>query len=108
LTPRGRLKAIKRAILKEWDGYWRIITFDIEEKRKKTRDAFRTKLRLLNCKPIQKSVWITPNDIAYDLEEIIDILDLKNNVDYFLSKALSNEEKYLEMFDIKKVSNNKV
>lgn len=103
LTPKGRLKTIKRKILKKWDGYWRIVAFDIEESKKKTRDLFRSKLRELNCQPIQKSVWITPNDISNDLEEIIDILNLKENVDYFLSKALTNEEKYLEMFKIKKI-----
>lgn len=105
LTPKGRLKTIKRKILKKWDGYWRIIAFDIEEKRKKTRDLFRKKLGELNCRPIQKSVWITPNDISTELEDLIKILNLENNVDYFLSKALTNEQKYLEIFNIKKEDN---
>ena len=105
LTPKGRLKTIKRKILKKWDGYWRIVAFDIEEKRKKTRDVFRAKLGELNCRPVQKSVWITPNDISVELEDLIEILNLKNNVDYFLSKALTNEEKYLNMFGIKKEIN---
>lgn len=103
MTPKGRLKIIKKKIFKEWDGYWRIIAFDIEEPRKKTRDLFRTKLRQLNCHPIQKSVWITPDDVSAELEELIEILNLKENVDYFLSKALTNEEKYLELFEIKKL-----
>lgn len=101
LTSKGRLKAIKRRILRKWDGYWRIVAFDIEESRKKTRDLFRSKLRELNCRPIQKSVWITPNDISAELEELLDVLKLENNVDYFLSKSLTNENKYLEIFDIK-------
>lgn len=102
LTVKGRLKVIKRKILGDWDSYWRIIAFDIEETKKKTRDLFRSKLRELNCLPLQKSVWITPNDISYELEELIDLLDLEENVDYFISKALTNEEKYLNMFRIKK------
>lgn len=68
------------------------------KKGKKTRDVFRHKLNELNCQPIQKSVWITPSDISSELEEVIDLLDLEENVDYFISKALSNEDKYLEMF----------
>lgn len=106
LTAKGKLKTIKRKILKQWDGYWRIIAFDIEETKKKTRDLFRSKLRELNCMPIQKSVWITPNDISYELQELIELLNLENNVDYFISKALTNEEKYLEMFKIQKFIKN--
>lgn len=102
LTAKGRLKTIKRKILGKWDGYWRIIAFDIEETRKKTRDLFRSKLRELNCQPIQKSVWITPSDISFELQELIELLNLENNVDYFISKALTNEEKYLQMFKIDK------
>lgn len=102
LTPKGRLKAIKRKILRKWDGLWRIVVFDIEEKRKKTRDLFRSKLKELNCRPLQKSVWISPNDISADLEDVIQLLNLEDNVDYFITKSLTNEDKYLEMFKIKK------
>lgn len=102
MTPKGRLKLLKKKILKQWDGSWRIIAFDIEEKRKKTRDLFRSKLAELNCQPIQKSVWITPNDISVELQELLDILKLEENVDYFIAKALTNEEKYLDLFKIKK------
>lgn len=100
VTPKGRLKLIKKKVLGNWDGFWRIIAFDIPETRKKTRDVFRSKLAELNCRPIQKSVWITPTDITMELEDLIELLDLNNNVDYFISKALTNEEKYLEMFEI--------
>jgi len=100
VTPKGRLKLIKKKLRGEWDGFWRIIAFDIPETRKKTRDVFREKLSLLNCRAIQKSVWITPNDITIELEELIDVLDLKSNVDYFISKALTNEGKYLEIFNL--------
>lgn len=101
MTAKGRLKLIRKQITGSWDGYWRIVAFDIEEERKKTRDAFRNKLIELGCRPIQKSVWITPNDISDSLEKLLEILDLKNNVDYFLSQALTNEDKYCSMFDIK-------
>lgn len=105
ITPKGRLKALKRSIFKEWDGWWRIIAFDIEEKRKKTRNVFREHLYSLECTPLQKSVWITPHDISYEIEQIAEILNIEENVDYFLAKAISNEDKYLQMFNLKKSSN---
>ncbi|OGY24634.1 MAG: hypothetical protein A2Y57_00725 [Candidatus Woykebacteria bacterium RBG_13_40_7b] len=103
LTSKGHLRLIKKKIFRQWDGYWRIIAFDISEKRKKTRDVFRSKLSELNCKHIQKSVWITPSNISVELQELIELLSLKENVDYFISKALTNEEKYLKMFKIKNI-----
>lgn len=101
LTTKGKLKIIKKKFLGQWDRLWRIIAFDIEEERKKTRDVFRSKLVDIGCKPIQKSVWITPNDISTELEDIINLLDLEDNVDYFISKAVTGEEKYRKMFKIK-------
>jgi len=100
LTPKGRIKLIKKKIFREWDGFWRIIAFDIEEKRRKTRDLLRIKLDELGCKPIQKSVWITPYDISFELEELIDILNLENNVDYFLCQAITESKKYKQIFKI--------
>jgi DNA-binding transcriptional regulator PaaX len=100
LLPKGRLKLIKRKVTKNWDGYWRIISFDIEEKRRKTRDVFRDKLSELRCVAIQKSVWITPHDISFELQELTEILNLEDNVDYFVAKAMTNEEKYLKLFNI--------
>lgn len=100
LTDKGKLKIIKKKFMGEWDGLWRIIAFDIPEKRKKTRDLFRSKLSGLGAKPVQKSVWITPNDISTELEDLLSILNLEENVDYFISKAVTNEEKYLAMFSI--------
>lgn len=100
ITPKGRLKLVKKKIFKKWDGFWRIIAFDISEKKRKTRDLFRAKLRLLGCQPIQKSVWITPCDISADLEELLLLLNIESDVDYFISRALTNERKYLDMFNL--------
>jgi phenylacetic acid degradation operon negative regulatory protein len=86
--------------LVNWDGLWRIIAFDVPESRKKTRDIFRLKLRQLNCQPVQKSVWLSPSDISTELESLLEILDLVDNVDYFISKAVTNDEKYKKMFKI--------
>ena len=99
-TPKGRLKLIKKKLLRKWDGLWRIVAFDIDEKRRKTRDLFRQKLRDLGCLPIQKSVWITPRDISFELQELLMLLDLEDNVDYFISKAVTNDNQYREMFNI--------
>ncbi|MBW3538485.1 hypothetical protein KY386_03270 [Candidatus Parcubacteria bacterium] len=69
LSDHGRLKW-QRVILdqpltsRRWDGRWRVIIFDIPDKRKLARDAFRYSLKQLGCRQLQESVWITPHDCA--------------------------------------------
>lgn len=99
-TTKGQLKLIKKKIFKTWDGFWRIVAFDIDEKRRKTRDLFRAKLRELGCLPIQKSVWITPRDISVELEDLLSLLNIEDNVDYFVSTAVTNDNKFRELFKI--------
>jgi phenylacetic acid degradation operon negative regulatory protein len=62
----GRLNAqtMKEKIIgsakKRWDHLWRMVVFDIPEKKKNDRDQFREKLRGLGFFPFQKSMYITP------------------------------------------------
>jgi len=47
----------------KWDGYWRILIFDIPEKFRQLRDDLRVLINILGFKQLQKSVWITPYKI---------------------------------------------
>ena len=46
--------------MKKWDKKWRFVIFDIPEKQKKARKAFRDKLNVLGFYFLQKSVWVYP------------------------------------------------
>ena len=94
LTGRGKLKAIlpHTESSEEWDGQWRLVAFDIEEERRKTRDRFRELLWILGFKPLQKSVWIAPHDASEEIEKAIDLLKIDSNVDYFIAHAITDEE----------------
>jgi len=74
LTESGRKKleqirkseyAIKKP--ERWDGKWRIVIFDIKEKKRDVRDQFRRELTQVGFVKLQHSVWIYP----YDCEEFI-------------------------------------
>lgn len=54
---------------KLWDGKWRLVFFDIEEVSRGVRHRLRTKLKELGFAMLQKSVWITPHDMAKDFYE---------------------------------------
>lgn len=63
----GRMKVSKP---RRWDGKWRILIFDIPERRKISREKVRNMLIELGFKKIQDSVWTYP----YDCEDLIQIL----------------------------------
>lgn len=103
LTLKGKIRVIGRLKKpRKWDGQWRLIAFDIEEKRKKTRNLFRLKLNELGCQPLQKSLWISPYDVSESIEKLITLLGLEGRVYYFLSPAILSEEEWLEKFGIVK------
>lgn len=52
---------------KKWDYKWRIVIFDIWERRRSVRDRLRTLLQRNGFVKIQNSVWVYP----YDSEELL-------------------------------------
>ena len=96
LTEKGERKLQKyRSFFKEknkkWDGYWRIIIFDVWEKRRWSRDALRSELRNYGFVQLQRSVWVYP----YPCGEFIELLkvDLRfgKNVRYIIAKKIDDD-----------------
>jgi len=56
---------------KKWDGRWRAVIFDIEEKDRQRRDRLRTKLKSLGLGRWQRSVYITPHNILKEVNEFL-------------------------------------
>jgi DNA-binding transcriptional regulator PaaX len=71
---------LKFLSIKKWDHLWRLVTFDISENRKKTRDNFRNKLKLLNFYKLQKNIFITPFAIEKEIEGIARNYHLQNRI----------------------------
>ena len=76
LTENGQTALIKYEIKqrpvpkqKHWDKKWRIVIFDVCEKRKKHRNAIRGLLIILGFKLLNKSVWIFP----YPCDDIVEL-----------------------------------
>ena len=57
---------------RRWDGKWRMLIFDIPEKKKNVREHIRTTLVNLGFYRLQDSVWVYP----YDCEDFITILKI--------------------------------
>ncbi len=98
-TGKGRLVRdfpILKLRSKKWDGLWRIVFYDIEEKRKNTRQALQWQLESLGFGRLQKSVYLSPLPISEDLQEFIESRGLKDLVFVGVcKKLLAGEEKEL-------------
>ena len=55
---------------RKWDGRWRILMFDIPERRKSQRERIRETLRSIGFVLLQDSVWVYP----YDCEDLVALL----------------------------------
>lgn len=74
LTDTGRNKALwtkMRLEDEKWDGKWRLVIWDIPEKRRRARDLLRHQLKQLGFKKFQQSVWASKKNCTLLLREYI-------------------------------------
>lgn len=62
----------------KWDGKWRIVVFDIPEKRRTVRNILRSRLKLWGFTPWQQSVWASKKNITYKLRQLINELGIED------------------------------
>ncbi len=74
LTDQGREKAVLAKIKlddQKWDRKWRLVIFDIPEKRRTVRDLLRSKLKQWDFIHLQQSVWASKKDCTKALRDFI-------------------------------------
>lgn len=98
LTSQGRNQlAIEKAIKKkDWDGYFRVVIFDIPEKHRKVRNVFRHRLKEWGFRNWQKSVWASKKDIAEPLRVFIKELGIEDWVLVLVSKDVGSARKFVD------------
>jgi len=74
----------KKVFDKKWDGKYRVVIFDIPEKKRKTRDWLRNELYALRYQKLQESVFIGKFPLTKDMIKEINNKKLKKFVDYML------------------------
>lgn len=71
-----------------WDGKWRVVVFDIPEHNRRIRDVLRQTLKVLEFKPLQKSIWISKRNFTKDLRQWTKDLGLSSYILIFETKEL--------------------
>lgn len=83
---------------KTWDRKWRLVIFDIPEKKRKERLALSKKLKDIGFYPIQKSVFIYPYDCRNEIDFICEFLFISRYVNYCVVESLDKREGDLYKF----------
>lgn len=78
---------------KPWDGYWRIVVYDIAETKKQLRSRLRVELKKLGYKFVQRSVWVSPFSSEKDLEIFLKKERLWGRILVFKTKVSSDESR---------------
>lgn len=76
---------------KKWDGNWRLVSYDIPEKRSGDRDILRENLKKLGFREMHASLWICPFNFFTNIEKIIKEYDLSSFVILAVSDKLGRE-----------------
>lgn len=85
---------------RKWDGKWRIVIFDVPERRRRARDVLRGTLNRIGFYKLQASVWVYP----YDCEELVTLLksdySLGKEVLYMIADKLEGDYRLKRVFSL--------
>ena len=106
ISDRGRQKVLKYDLeimvldQTNWDGKWRIITYDIATAKKWQRQFFRQTLNRMNFLKLQRSVYLTPFKCINEIEYLRQICEVGNEVILLTVHGIENEQAYKEYFGL--------
>lgn len=73
-----------RFLRTKWDQKWRVISYEIPEKKREMRDRLRREMQGWGLGPWHRSFWLTPHPVIETLRELV---------------SQKEEEKYIQAFD---------
>jgi len=97
ITQRGKEKINRSGLIlkrksRDWDGKWYLVSFDIPETQKTSRNLLRKRLLMLGLGKLQRSLWISPYDHTKEVRKIVNHYHLEKYVEVFHSQLLSPKE----------------
>ncbi len=107
LSPAGQ-RALRRMQLedygtrkpKRWDRKWRVLIFDVPERRRGLRETVRRTLASIGFERLQDSVWVYP----YDCEDLITLLKADFHVGkdllYLIVDSIENDRHLRQQFGL--------
>lgn len=110
LTPKGvnHIKKIMAYDIKInkpeiWDRKWRIVIFDVPEKRRDERDILRKAIKKAGFIQVQKSVFVYPYECTNEISDLSERLGISEFVIIMISEIFQGEQNIIEEFIDKKI-----
>lgn len=97
ITPKGRSRITRIKIERanwqgKFDGFWKIVSYDIPEPMNKQRDIFRSVLKRKGFIGLQNSVFIAPFADFAALDELRKNLKIEKYVSFFNAKSDASDD----------------
>lgn len=106
ITDKGRTEVLKYDIenwepkKEKWDNKWRMVFFDVEEKRRRKRVELIHYLKSLGLQEFQKSVYITPFDVEKEIRYLREVLEIPNNIKFCVAEKVDNEQELRDIWGL--------
>jgi len=107
ITKNGIVRALKYKLeemkirkTKIWDKKWRLIIFDIPEKKKWFREIFRERLKILGLYRLQESVYVYPYPCFDEIEFLRQIYRVPFDVKYVVAEKIEEQADLRTFFDL--------
>lgn len=106
LTDKGRRELLryqlkeKRLEQKTWDKKWRLVIFDIEEKRRYARDRVRQEMQSFGFEKLQDSVWVYPHECEQAIALLKAQYKIGKELVYIVARDIENDGWLRKKFDL--------
>lgn len=94
----SRALSIKKR--KKWDGKWRVVVFDVPEKKRTFRDIIREHLKAIGFKKLQHSVFIFPYPCEPEILALVDVYGAASFVRVMTVSDIDNAEQLKKAFSL--------
>lgn len=74
-----------------WDKKWRVVIFDIPDKKRVARDALREKLQKMKFYQLQKSVWVCPYFCEKEIQFLCEFFEITPYVNLITADNIYND-----------------
>ncbi len=85
---------------KQWDKKWRVVAFDIPEKKRSARDQLRKKIRELGFCQVQHSVFVHPFICTDQIAYLRIYLGIEDYVTLFTAEDIDNKDALMKRFSL--------
>jgi phenylacetic acid degradation operon negative regulatory protein len=84
-----------RFLKEKWDGKWRVLSYEIPEKKRDLRDRLRREVAGWGLGPWHRSFWLTPHPIINELKNLVSGKEEEQYIQAFEADHVFGERKVL-------------